>query len=135
MKALAIRQPWAWAILSLGKDVENRTWKTNFRGRVMLHASKKYDHEGAAWIRETFAFSTGEGIVLKSSSDAEMDIVIPGPDDLPRGGLVGSVEIVDCVERINSEWFFGPFGFVLRNPIEMSYQAAKGQLGFFEVTI
>ena len=47
MRALSLRQPWPWAILTLGKDVENRTWKTNFRGRVMLHASKKYDHDGA----------------------------------------------------------------------------------------
>lgn len=133
MKALSLRQPWPWAILTLGKDIENRTWKTNFRGRAMLHASKKYDHEGAAWIRDTFAFSTGEGIVLKSSPDAEMDIIVPGPDDLPRGGHVGSVEIIDCVDCSNSEWFFGSFGYVLRNPIEVSYMAAKGKLGFFNV--
>lgn len=40
MKALSIRQPWAWAILHTGKSVENRDWYTEYRGRVLLHASK-----------------------------------------------------------------------------------------------
>ena len=34
--ALTIRQPWAWAILHASKDIENRGWSTNFRGRFCL---------------------------------------------------------------------------------------------------
>ena len=37
--ALSLRQPWLHAVLHLGKDVENRTWRSGFRGRVVLHAS------------------------------------------------------------------------------------------------
>src|SRR3990167_9411398 len=40
MKALSIRQPWAWLILHAGKDIENRGWPTSFRGRFLIHASK-----------------------------------------------------------------------------------------------
>ena len=40
MKALSIRQPWAWLILNAGKDIENRSWYTSVRGRVLIHASK-----------------------------------------------------------------------------------------------
>ena len=40
MKALSIRQPWAWLIVNGFKDIENRTWPTKFRGRVLVHASK-----------------------------------------------------------------------------------------------
>jgi len=41
MKALSVRQPWAHAILHLGKRVENRDWRgCNYRGPVLLHASK-----------------------------------------------------------------------------------------------
>ena len=115
MKTLSIRQPWAWAILHLKKPVENRTWKTKLRERVMIHAGKKYDHEGADWIRKTFK------------------VDVPGPKDLPLGGLVGSVEIVDCVSSHPSPWFCGPYGFVLKDPIEVPYQEAKGRLGFFNV--
>ena len=34
MKALSIRQPWAWAIINAGKDIENRQWPTKFRGSI-----------------------------------------------------------------------------------------------------
>lgn len=113
MKAISIRQPWIWAILHLGKPVENRTWATRIRERVMLHASKKYDHEGAKWIEENFG------------------VAPPDQHNCPRGGFVGSVEIVDCVDKMDSKWFTGPFGFVLKDPIEVVYQESKGRLGFF----
>lgn len=41
MKALSIKQPWAHLIVSGVKDVENRSWKTNYRGRIFVHASKQ----------------------------------------------------------------------------------------------
>jgi ASCH domain len=39
MKALSIQQPWAWAIIYAGKNIENRTWNTHFRGTFAVHAS------------------------------------------------------------------------------------------------
>jgi ASCH domain len=39
MKALPIRQPYAWLIVNGHKDIENRAWPTKFRGRVLIHAS------------------------------------------------------------------------------------------------
>ena len=43
MKAISIKQPWTWAILRLGKDVENRPRNIagDYRGQVVIHASKK----------------------------------------------------------------------------------------------
>jgi hypothetical protein len=38
MMALTIRQPWAWAIAAAGKDVENRSWHTGYRGPLAIHA-------------------------------------------------------------------------------------------------
>jgi len=40
MQAILVRPPWAWAILHANKDVENRTWKTNMRGLIAIHASQ-----------------------------------------------------------------------------------------------
>ena len=40
MKALSIRQPWAWLIVNGHKDIENRSWPTRFRGPVLIHAAK-----------------------------------------------------------------------------------------------
>lgn len=112
MKALSIQQPWAYAILFLGKDIENRGWKTNYRGRFLIHASRTYDKYADDW----FAM---KGIKI--------------PTELDAGGIVGSVEIIDCVESSDSEWFFGRYGFVLRKPIVLPFMPALGRLGFFEV--
>ncbi|MCW5954401.1 MAG: hypothetical protein KIT69_19290 [Propionibacteriaceae bacterium] len=45
MKAISVRQPWAWAIIHAGKCVENRTRNIagNYRGPVAIHASKTCD--------------------------------------------------------------------------------------------
>ena len=51
MKALSLTQPMAWAIFH-GKDVENRTWPTKFRGKVYIHASKGFNREHYRWICE-----------------------------------------------------------------------------------
>jgi len=50
------------------------------------------------------------------------------------GGIVGEVDIVDCVTESESPWFFGDYGFVLANPKPMPLQPCKGALKFFDPT-
>lgn len=38
MKALTVRQPWAWALIHGGKDIENRVQAWSYRGPVAVHA-------------------------------------------------------------------------------------------------
>ncbi len=125
MKILSIRQPWAWAIIYGGKDVENRTWKTNFRGRFLVHASKTFDMEGWQWIAKN------ENRLWIQQSVYELPHYAGAC--LLGGGIVGSVEIIDCVTSHGSIWFAGPYGFVLKNPQPLPFQPCKGRLGFFEV--
>ncbi len=119
MRALSIRQPWAWLILNAGKDIENRQWATKYRGRILIHASKgmtRAEYDGAA------SYAWACGFVHR---------VAPF-DDLPRGGIVGEAEIVDCVTTSDSPWFVGDYGFVLRNAKPLPYLPFKGRLGFFD---
>ena len=58
---------------------------------------------------------------------------LPELKDYKRGGIVGSAEIIDCVTRSASRWFFGPFGFVICNPKPLTFQPYRGCLGFFEI--
>ena len=51
MKTLTIKQPWLEAILFLGKNVENRTWKTDYRGPICLHASKEWSASGEEFLK------------------------------------------------------------------------------------
>jgi hypothetical protein len=47
------------------------------------------------------------------------------------GGIVGIAEIVGCVTKYDSEWFFGPYGFVLANARPLPFMPCRGMLGFF----
>ena len=124
MRALSIRQPWAYMILHYGKDIENRTWPTNVSGRVLIHASKGMTK--AEWY----------GAWRFAREDVGVDTSIRGSvADMPFGGIVGSVEIVGCVQRSESRWFEGPYGFVLRNPIVLPFRPLRGSLGFFTVEV
>lgn len=125
MKALSIRQPFAWLICAGYKDIENRRWPTKFRGRIYVHTSMQFDYDGFNWVCrnalrlppldvETFAY-----IAL-----------------YPPEGVVGEVDIVDCVTESKSPWFEGPFGFVLANPVLYEQPIPmRGRLGLWEVQL
>jgi len=119
---ISIRQPWAWMILHAGKDIENRTWPTKFRGPVLIHAAKR----STRWEHET----------ARAFADRLTGRSIPTADHLERGGIVGVVEIVDCVQHSKSGWFEDVgFGFVLRNPRPLPFTLCRGALGFFPLPL
>lgn len=133
MKAISIRQPWASLIIKAGKDIENRSWATRFRGRVLVHASKgmtRDEHEDAIHFAVCAIKADPKNAgAAKTRTLRELGFAF---EDLQRGGIIGSVEIVDCVADSTSPWFMGEFGFVLRNPIALPFVPFKGQLGFFD---
>jgi hypothetical protein len=46
LKILSIRHPWAYLIANGDKDIENRMWRTKYRGPFLIHASLALDREG-----------------------------------------------------------------------------------------
>ncbi len=121
MKALSIRQPWAWLILNAGKDIENRNWQTSFRGRFLIHAAKGMTYEEY------------NGAMMFATERSRLLFRMPSFESLQRGGIIGSVELSDCVFNSESPWFCGSYGFVLRDPRPIEFIPYKGQLGFFDV--
>lgn len=118
MKAISIRQPWAWLIVQGHKPVENRQWPTRFRGPVLIHAAKGMTRDEYEDAR---------------SHAAHLGITIPAFDELERGGIVGQATITDCIDDSPSPWFFGRYGFLLADPRPLPFRPVRGQLGFFEV--
>jgi hypothetical protein len=118
MKALSIRQPWAWLIVHGGKDVENRTWHTKLRGRFLVHAS---------------AGMTSNEFTRALLFCSERGLPMPDRDDMMRGGIIGSVELFDSVDHSNSPWYTGDKAFLLRDPRPIEFIPLKGQLGFFDI--
>jgi hypothetical protein len=103
MKAISIRQPWAWAILHAGKDIENRDRRWGLRGRVVIHASGTMTREELGAIDDLARMFP---VPSRAGFQARGEL----------GALVGTVEIVDCARWSSSPWFHGPFGLVLREP-------------------
>lgn len=122
-EALSVRQPWAWAIIHAGKDIENRSWKRwkrdwKHRGRTAIHAAMGMTQEeyedAAGWMRHA------------------LGIECPAPHLLVRGGIIGTVNIVDNVWTHPSPWFQGPGGLVLREAEPILPISSKGELGIFK---
>lgn len=110
---LSVRQPWAWLIVNGHKDIENRTWKTAHRGQVLIHAGK----EPAATPK-----------IING-------VLVPEMFHYRTGGIVGMVEITECVTSSKSKWFEGPYGFVLTAAKAIPFIPLRGRLGFFQVDL
>lgn len=96
---ISVRQPFAEAIVRGLKDIENRSWSTNFRGKLYIHASRS-----RAMFRDNLEY-------VEDVSGVALD-----EDALVYGAIIGSVHLVDCVTEHRSPWFVGDFGFVLQRP-------------------
>ena len=79
MKALSIRQPHAEAIMRGVKPIEFRSRLTNVRGRICIYAGLG-------------RYSRGD----EAEMMAEYGIDDVDCDNLPRGVLIGTVELFDC---------------------------------------
>lgn len=77
MKVITIKQPFASLIAAGLKEYEFRTWKTAYRGDLLIHAGKSVDSE---------AMKKFEGFVL----------------DYPLGCIIAKATLTDCV-RIDNE--------------------------------
>lgn len=81
MKALTIKQPWASLIVDGYKTYEFRSWKTNYRGKVLIHA----------------------GLNLEKDT---MDRFKEYNLEYEKGAIIGEANIVDCIlvdEKFNKE--------------------------------
>lgn len=121
MYALSIRQPYAWLIVNGIKDIENRTWSTPRRGLVAVHAGvKKMTRDDWAWLREVCE---------------DYEVPAPAEADIRYGGIVGVMDIADVVTDDESEWFEGPYGFVIARFLALPFMPCTGRLGFFNVDL
>lgn len=126
MKVLTIKQPWATLIINGYKRFEFRSWRTNYRGELLIHAGKSVDKDAMKRLNK----------YLKN--------------EIPLGKIIGKVNITDCVEldeKLKEELLkenrdiyrnpkIGEYGWkiedvtVFENPIEIS-----GKLGLWNYDI
>lgn len=120
LRALSIAQPWAHCIVAKGKNVENRSWNTKYRGYFALHASASKSSERFQYCADDYRI--------------HLD-----PNKLPYGAIVGFAKLSNVVTAKTltgktKKWFDGDYGFVLTNIIRLRKPVrVKGSLSFWSV--
>lgn len=107
---LTVYQPYAWAIVIGAKDIENRRWKSNHRGRLYIHAGRRECNESQV-DNVTERVARHLRISMSAASEAYRSHRAHG-----LGAIVGSVRMVGCATSYDSEWFEGTYGFILCDP-------------------
>ena len=127
MKALSLWQPWASAMAFGIKKIETRSWFTNYRGPLLIHAAKKVIPWPSAYIQTAF------------------DAVAFQPDDLPLGQILCRVDLVDCqritlgnrphegLEREFGDYTPGRYMWITENLQLLSPFPFRGRQGLFNI--
>ena len=120
VKALTIRQPWAWATIYGGKDVENRRWTTAYRGPLLIHAAKNADPDPGATARLLWTMADPEAF------------------GQPRGALqareaiIGVIHLADVLTDSPSPWALpGWYHWVLEFPAPVAHIPCRGRPGLW----
>lgn len=125
MKVITLKQPWATLVAKGYKKYEFRSWKTNYRGKLLIHAGKGIDNEG-----------------MKRVKDLNLEY--------PQSEIIAEVELLDVIslnEEINkkiiseNELVYGNkvnregYAWVIKNPHEISIKDVNGKLGLWSYDI
>lgn len=81
MKVLTIKEPWATLIIEGYKAYEFRSWKTKYRGKILIHAGMSLEKENANKFKDYNL-------------------------EYSKGAIIGEAEITDCIfvtKEINEE--------------------------------
>jgi hypothetical protein len=136
MKAITVRQPWATFLIQGMKRYETRTWITDYRGPLLIHAGRTFSKDVISLcVVEPFK---------KLLSDAGYE----KPQDMPLGVILGTVTLEACLTAEEAEKSFRPtdvepylgdyrrghFAWRVTNPqplvVPIPY---SGKLGIFDV--
>ena len=126
MKAITLWQPWASAMAFGWKKIETRSWSTNHRGPLFIHAAKKRIGWPSLYIQGAF------------------DDVAFQPSDLPLGCILCSVDLIDCkkitipnrpdmAERQFGDYTHGRFMWITENLKIFKPIPFRGNQGFFNI--
>ena len=128
LPALSLKQPWATLVVHGSKTIEVRSWPTELRGWILIHASRQEDERPVAW----------KHVADDMAATSQL-----------RGGIIGAAKLVDCIaypERARfardrsrhlnrPDWFRKPalYGFVLEEARVLPFHKVPGWVKFFDV--
>ena len=122
MKVITIKQPWASLIAYGYKTYEFRTWKTKYRGDILIHAGKGIDKDAMERFKHLNL-------------------------DYPKGEIIAKVRITDCIlvdKKVGEELIkrdklvyhnlknWAGYGFKLENVKRIKPIKINGKLSLWE---
>ncbi len=156
MKAISIKQPYAQLIVEGIKDIENRTFKTHYRGKIYIHSSGKWHDR----LKTNSLFTKEQWLDLVNKSSQRQNNLYRYIEQnvatmkLETSAIIGEVEIIDCVVNHPSIWaekspktlidssgaYFisketAIYNWVLANPVlyDKPILNVKGKLSFWDI--
>jgi ASCH domain. len=93
VRAITLTQPYATLIAIGAKHIETRSWATSYRGPLAIHAGKGLSPVGGRAGLYDLAFSDPDGYFYPALHQTNVFCI----DDLPRGAIVATCDLVDCV--------------------------------------
>lgn len=129
MKALSLKQPWAWLVANGHKPIENRTWNTKVRGEILIHASLRYtDQDWAEAVAMVKRHAPQLLHQLRLARDREA---------LRLGGIVGrafltNVFLPEPTVQLGTWRIPHQYGFILEHAEPLPFAPCPGALGFWE---
>jgi len=129
--AISVRQPFASAIALGVKTIDIRSWRTHYRGSILIHASQKYDYVGEKALGPQLMKYLGRNT------------------SFPRGGVIAEATLLMMIVYQTQEQFSGhklrhrnpvgwwkqdgTFGWVLKDITPLKFVKYKGQQKLFHV--
>ena len=125
MKAITIKQPFASLIAAGLKEYEFRTWKTKYRGEILIHAGKGVDKKAMKKF-EHLNLEYQSGCIIAKVTLADC---IKVDDELRKKLSERNAEIYSSIIK-HTEW--EGYGFKLENIVKTEPIPAKGKLSIWE---
>lgn len=156
MKALSLWQPWATAIALGSKRVETRSWSTDYRGPLAIHAAKrcvKQEMDDLCFENHWIGALHLESEVFVTDTRIDLDRFLFG---MPFGSIVAVCRLIDCRETEDfdetddlqgekpfmwceedlGDFDFCRFGWVLEDTRQLAEPIPyRGRQGLFDVEL
>ena len=130
-KGLSVKQPYASAIAFGGKNIENRSWQTHYRGPIAIHASAKIIKDDVQTPQRQVRGGEKRPLVDWINRGRKR-YGLDSEDQLGCSQIVAIGMLVDCIEKSSSPWFQGEWGWVIVGIIPISPISWTGGLGLWD---
>ena len=126
MKVITIKQPFASLIAAGIKEYEFRTWKTKYRGEILIHAGKGIDKKAMKKFEE-YGLEYPSGCII---AKANLSDCIKVDDELRKVLFEKNPKVYNSIIK-HVEW--DGYGFKLDNIEKIEPIPAKGKLSIWEI--